>query len=53
MLKIKILRALRESGKNRKLTQCSTNTRKFIFFAEFLARIQLNPNTFILHLIKV
>ena len=53
MLKIKILSALRESGKNRKLTQCSTNTRKFIFFAELLARIQLSPNTFTLHLIIV
>lgn len=53
MLKIKILRALREPGKDRKLTQCSTNTRKFIFFAELLARIQLSPNTFTLHLIIV
>ena len=37
-----ILRATKAQGKNRKLMQCSMNTKQFIFFAPGLARVQIS-----------
>jgi len=37
-----ILIAAKAQGKNRKLMQCSVNTKQFIFFAPGLARVQIS-----------
>lgn len=37
-----IPRAAKAQGKNRKLMQCSVNTKQFIFFAPGLARVQIS-----------